>query len=134
MAVKAKTMSAAEVGKRLLVATRTVKKWCDSGRLPHSKRADGTYRITPAAFQAFRAEYGLKDWTEDKKKDTEQGEQCPQCKSPMIPRDVRHMSEEQRWCGQWFDCSSGKHFGTVTVLIPSPELVVQNAAQKQRAG
>lgn len=58
-ATKRPTISAAQVGKRLLVATRTVKKWCDSGRLKHSKTAAGEYRILPEAFVAFLREYGF---------------------------------------------------------------------------
>jgi hypothetical protein len=46
----------------------------------------------------------------------------PKCKTPghgqMYLRPVTHQSEEQKWCGTWYDCPQC----TSSVLFPSGEL------------
>lgn len=58
---------------------------------------------------------------------------CPTCKQyrkqrrEMRKRPVEHQSEEQLWCGQWFDCNC-----KTSILIPSKALKAQLAEQKAR--
>jgi hypothetical protein len=48
---------------------------------------------------------------------------CPSCGSEMEKKNRRRMSDEQKWCGEWWNClcRNGKQCNS-TVLIPSQEL------------
>ena len=51
---------------------------------------------------------------------------CPTHKRPMIERDEKLSSAEQRWCGRWWDCASC----STSTLQPSAVLASQLATQQ----
>lgn len=47
---------------------------------------------------------------------------CPNGHGPMVARSETHLSPEQRWCGQWWDCAPSPGMCTSSILIPSRKL------------
>jgi len=56
--------------------------------------------------------------------------ECPKGHGAMTLRSTARTSREANWCGTWYDCTPREpgNYCTSSVLLPSPELLTQEAA------